>query len=114
MAEDERKRIRDRQEEGIKIALENGVKFGRRKIAPSRNFKEVYDVWKSGKITAVRAMKMVNLKSNTFYRRVKEHEFNLNKWLVLEDYKKIIIDFSVYVRYNVHILKWGVDLYDKH
>lgn len=31
MAEDERIRIRERQKEGIKIALKNGVKFGRKK-----------------------------------------------------------------------------------
>jgi DNA invertase Pin-like site-specific DNA recombinase len=31
MAEDERKRIKERQEEGIKIAINNGIKFGRKK-----------------------------------------------------------------------------------
>src|SRR5699024_12443806 len=31
MAEDERKRTNERQEEGIRIARENGVKFGRKK-----------------------------------------------------------------------------------
>ena len=34
MAEDERKRIKERQEEGIKIAISKGVKFGRKKIIP--------------------------------------------------------------------------------
>ncbi|MEG2458182.1 MAG: recombinase family protein, partial [Bacilli bacterium] len=29
---------------------------------------------KNGKITAVKAMELLNLKSNTFYRRVKEYE----------------------------------------
>ncbi len=32
MAEDERKRIRERQKEGITIALQKGVKFGRKKL----------------------------------------------------------------------------------
>ncbi|MFJ1145027.1 recombinase family protein, partial [Bacillus thuringiensis] len=32
MAEDERKRIRERQKEGITIALQKGVKFGRKKV----------------------------------------------------------------------------------
>jgi len=74
MAEDERKMIKERQKEGIKTALNKGVKFGRKKIIPSINFNSVYDDWKLGKISAVRAMDLVNLKSNTFYRRVKEYE----------------------------------------
>ena len=74
MAEDERKRIKERQEEGIKIAISKGVKFGRKKIIPNDNFKSVYDDWNQGKITAVKAMELVNMKNNTFYRRVKEYE----------------------------------------
>ena len=74
MAEDERKRIKERQEEGIKIAISKGVKFGRKKIIPNDNFKSVYDDWNQGKITAVKAMELVNMKKNTFYRRVKEYE----------------------------------------
>ena len=74
MAEDERKRIKERQEEGIKIAISKGVKFGRKKIIPNDNFKSVYDDWNKGKITAVKAMELVDMKKNTFYRRVKEYE----------------------------------------
>lgn len=47
MAEDERKRIRERQKEGITIALQKGVKFGRKKVEIDDNFKEVI---KNGKI----------------------------------------------------------------
>ena len=74
MAEDERLRTKERQREGIKIAREKGIKFGRRKIDPGENFEEVYKEWKSGQITAVKAMEILGLKSNTFYRRVKEYE----------------------------------------
>ena len=74
MAEDERLRTKERQREGIKIAREKGIKFGRRKIDPGEKFEEVYQEWKSGQITAVKAMEMLGLKSNTFYRRVKEYE----------------------------------------
>ena len=76
MAEDERIRIRERQKEGIKIALGNGVKFGRKKISAGENFEDIYKEWKDGKITARKAMKILNLKNNTFYRRVKEYENN--------------------------------------
>lgn len=77
MAEDERKRIRERQEEGIRVAVQNGVKFGRKKFEIDDTFKSVYPEWKQNKITAVEAMKRVGMKSNTFYRRVKEYEANL-------------------------------------
>jgi len=80
MAEDERKRIKDRQEDGIKVAREKGTKFGRKKIELSDAFSMIYKNWKAQKITAVEAMKILNLKSNTFYRRVKEFEdSNLTK-----------------------------------
>ncbi|WP_279145796.1 recombinase family protein [Clostridium tyrobutyricum] len=77
MAEDERKRIKERQEEGIKAAVKKGVKFGRRKTPIDKNFKTVYAQWKQGKITAVKAMELVSMKSNTFYRRVKEYESHI-------------------------------------
>ena len=76
MAEDERKRIKDRQEEGIKIALSKGIKFGRKKIEINEKFGPIYADWKHNKITAVAAMKKLGMKSNTFYRRVKEYELN--------------------------------------
>lgn len=77
MAEDERKRIKERQEEGIKAAIEKGIKFGRKKIPIDENFKVIYTQWKEGKITATKAMRLVSMKTNTFYRRVKEYESNL-------------------------------------
>ncbi|MFD1674096.1 recombinase family protein [Alicyclobacillus fodiniaquatilis] len=77
MAEDERKRIRERQEEGIRVAVQKGIKFGRKKFEIDDTFKSVYPEWKQNKITAVEAMKRVGMKSNTFYRRVKEYEANL-------------------------------------
>lgn len=78
MAEDERKRIKERQEEGIKIAIKKGVKFGRKKTPIDDNFKIVYTQWKQSKLTAVKAMELVSMKSNTFYRRVKEYELMVN------------------------------------
>lgn len=74
MAEDERKRIKERQEEGIRIALGKGIKFGRKKIEISKEFESVYADWKYKKITAVAAMELLGMKNNTFYRRVKEYE----------------------------------------
>lgn len=77
MAEDERTRIKERQEEGIRVAIKKGIKFGRKKIPIDENFKVVYSQWKKGNMTAIKAMELVSMKSNTFYRRVKEYESNI-------------------------------------
>lgn len=74
VAEQERKKSRQRQAEGIEIAKNKGVKFGRRKYEINSDFIEVYDEWKSGLITATNGMKRLDLKPNTFYQRVKEYE----------------------------------------
>lgn len=73
MAELERESILERQKEGIAIAKENGVYQGRQKMNVNKDlFETVVKRWRQGEITAVEAMKQVNLKPNTFYRRVKE------------------------------------------
>ena len=77
MAQQELEKRAKRQAEGIAVAKEKGVKFGRRAIEVDESeFNVVYELWKSGEITAVAAMKRLKLKPNTFYRRVKEFENN--------------------------------------
>ena len=73
VAEQERLNIRARQRQGIDIAKANG-KFKGRKRIDRENFAEVYSTWKTGEITAKQAMNILNLKPNTFYRRVKAFE----------------------------------------
>lgn len=74
MAEREREKINGRQAEGIATALNNGVVFGRPKQIINDDFKYAYTEWKQGMITAVEAMRRLDMKPNTFYRRVKEYE----------------------------------------
>ncbi len=74
VAEQERKKTKQRQAEGIEVAQKKGVKFGRPKREITKDFVSVYDEWKSGVITAVQAMQKVGMKPNTFYRRVSEYE----------------------------------------
>lgn len=71
VAELEREYILQRQKEGIAIAKENGVYKGRKPIERPE-FRSVVSLWKSGSITAVEAMKRLDMKSSTFYRKVKE------------------------------------------
>lgn len=75
VAEQERKKSKQRQAEGIEIARTNGIKFGRRKYKINRDyFVKVYDEWRSGLITATEGTRRLELKPNTFYRCVKEYE----------------------------------------
>ena len=73
MAELERESILERQREGIAIAKEQGLYQGRQKMKVDRERLEaVVREWREDKITAVEAMKRLEMKPNTFYRRVKE------------------------------------------
>ncbi|MCG1010930.1 recombinase family protein [Salinicoccus sp. ID82-1] len=71
MAEEERERIRKRQREGIDLALQNGVQFGRPAACVSEEFREVYRKWKAKEITAVQAMQESGVKKTSFYKLVK-------------------------------------------
>lgn len=77
LAQEERTNINARQREGIEAARLRNVKFGRPKIEPGDNFIVVYKQWKDKKITAKRAMELLNIKANTFYRRVAEYDKNV-------------------------------------
>ena len=75
MAELERANILERQKEGIAIAKEQGVYEGRQKLKIDKErFEAVVKDWRAGNITATKAMEILNVKPNTFYRRVKEWE----------------------------------------
>ncbi len=73
MAEKERIKIKTRQAEGIAIAKSKGLYKGRKKIV-NENFEDVYNDWKNGKLTAVKAIEMLDMKKSAFYRRIKEYE----------------------------------------
>lgn len=78
VAETERKKILQRQREGIDIAKQEGKYKGRKRIEPDISlFKVEYARWKAGEQSAKLAMKHLNLKPNTFYRRVEEYEKGL-------------------------------------
>lgn len=70
VAELEREYILQRQREGIAVAKANGVYKGRKPITRP-NFDAVVTEWRSGSITAVEAMRRLNMKPSTFYRKVK-------------------------------------------
>lgn len=71
VAELEREYILQRQREGIEIAKSNGVYKGRKPIRHPE-FDSVVRLWKAGEITAVEAMRRLDMKPRTFYRKAKE------------------------------------------
>lgn len=75
LSELEREQIRQRQREGIEIAKAAGKYKGRQfKPYDKKLFEKQYKKWKNGEITAVSVMRALDLKPNTFYRRVRDYE----------------------------------------
>ncbi len=62
------------QREGIALAKENGAYKGRKKIDFPDGWEETYSKWKQREMTATKAMEVLGLKRNTFYKLVKEYE----------------------------------------
>ena len=74
VAENERTNIRLRQAEGIAVAKEKGVKFGRPPKPLPPNFHEVYQKWKNGKITGLKAAEECGMPMATFRYRAEIYE----------------------------------------
>lgn len=70
VAELEREYILQRQSEGIAIAKAQGKYKGRKPIERP-NFDQVTALWRSGEITAREAMRRLDMKPSTFYRKAK-------------------------------------------
>ena len=73
-AELELQKIRTRTKEALAAKKEGGETLGRPKIQMPKGFKKVYKQYKNRDITAVQAMKLLDLKKTTFYKLVKEYE----------------------------------------
>lgn len=85
IADEERKKIRQRQAEGIAVAKTKGKHLGRPKIDLSTLSKDqkkilenLYEPWDSGKVTAVEFMEKLGLKTNTFYKIIKQYKMKLS------------------------------------
>lgn len=78
VAENERVNIRQRQAEGIRIAKEKGVKFGRPRAITPPNTNEILDNYINHKISDAEATKLLKVSRGTFFRLVKERKENLS------------------------------------
>lgn len=70
VAELERDYILQRQQEGIAIARQQGKYRGRKPIERP-DLSKVMERWKAGEMTAREAMRRLDMKPTTFYRKVK-------------------------------------------
>ncbi|NFO56375.1 recombinase family protein [Clostridium botulinum] len=75
----ERTNMLERQREGIALAKAEGKYKGRKEIDYPENWDEVYPKWKNRELTGSKAMELLGLKRNTFYKLVKEFEGKYDK-----------------------------------
>ena len=74
VAENERVNIRQRQAEGIAAAKARGIHLGRPPEPLPENFHQVYQKWKSGRITGAEAAKECGMPPTTFRYKAKIYE----------------------------------------
>lgn len=73
VAEQERTFIKQRQKEGISIAMNKGIKFGRPTIEKPQNYDIVVSKWKNKEIRTKEAIEQLGLKPSTFYNMVNKY-----------------------------------------
>lgn len=71
VAQTEREFIRQRQAEGIAAAKARGVQFGRKPIQKPTEFKQVYQCWENGELSARKAADMLGVTHQTFLKWTK-------------------------------------------
>jgi len=70
----ERANTLERQREGIALAKREGKFKGRKAIDFPENWEEIYNKWKSRELSGAKAMELLKLKRNTFYKLIKKCE----------------------------------------
>lgn len=74
VAENERINIKQRQAEGIRIAKEKGVKFGRPKVKLPVNTNEILNKYINKELKHDEATKLIGVSRGTFFNLVKERK----------------------------------------
>jgi DNA invertase Pin-like site-specific DNA recombinase len=74
VAQLERDYTKDRQAEGIAIAVEQGKYKGRKAIEYPKQWEKYYKMMKAGTIKGVDVMRILALKKTTFYKLIKQYE----------------------------------------
>lgn len=72
----ERANLLERQKDGIAVAKKLGKYKGRKQIKKPANFSEIYEKWKNRKISALNAIRELNISEYAFYKFVREENAN--------------------------------------
>lgn len=78
VAENERINIKQRQAEGIRIAKEKGIKFGRPKAILPPNTNDILDKYINKELTNTIATQLIGVSRGTFFRLVKDRKLSKN------------------------------------
>ena len=73
-ADQERRKIRERQKQGIISAKKRGVKFGRHPLPEPDDFEEIVFRYKSKELTGAKAAKQCGMNVNTFYKKARKRK----------------------------------------
>ena len=73
VAQRERENIRQRQAEGIQLAKQKGVKFGRPLKELPENFDSIYELWEKNLISLREAGRMLEISHTSFLRYAKRY-----------------------------------------
>ncbi len=74
VAENERNNIKQRQAEGIRIAKEKGVRFGRPKKMLPNNTDEIINKYMNHRINNIEAAKLLGVSKGTFFKLLKKKQ----------------------------------------
>lgn len=72
VAQSEREKIKERQEQGIAAAKARGVRFGRPEKEVPQDFLLMVEAWEQKQIPLSEVLKRCDMSESTFYRRLRE------------------------------------------
>lgn len=78
VAQKERENIKKRQSEGIAVAREKGVKFGRPQKSIPEDFGEIIEAWEEKRLSLSQILEKYGMSEATFYRRVRRYRGSHN------------------------------------
>lgn len=77
VAQSEREKIKERQEQGIAAAKARGVRFGRPEKTVPDDFAELVKSWEMKQLPLLELLQICNMSESTFYRRRRELQIKI-------------------------------------
>lgn len=102
VAENERANNKQIQMEGIRIAKEKGVKFGRPKVVTPPNTNDILDKYINHETTNTEAASLIGVSRGTFFRLVREHKKRETKQFkyCLVSHKFLYLFFWFFIKFQ--------------